>query len=312
MATMREDIVEVQKFIVGMKEAYARGENMMRWHRAAAEVQTNSTTAALIAYDLQAGSYVETALRSPGGNKRWCAQLADLIRPIIAESDTIVEVGVGEATTLCGVLKELKEFDPRAFGFDLSWSRVKTGQEWIDKGDNPARLFVADLFNIPLGNSSVDIVYTSHSLEPNGGKEQAAVSELLRVARKAVVLVEPIYELASDDAKARMASHGYARGLKGTALNLGAQVVRYELLKHTSNPLNPSGVVMLKKDPDDVEDKSSFWQCPVTGTPLEQCEDVYCAHEVGIAYPILRGVPLLRPEHAVVASKLCGGLERIA
>jgi ubiquinone/menaquinone biosynthesis C-methylase UbiE len=34
-----------------------------------------------------------------------------------------------------------------------------------------ADLVVADLFHIPFADNSVDVVYTSHSLEPNGGRE---------------------------------------------------------------------------------------------------------------------------------------------
>jgi hypothetical protein len=38
--------------------------------------------------------------------------------------------------------------------------------------------------------------------------------------------------------------------------------------------------------------------------PLEPQDDVFVAPEIGLAYPVLRGVPLLRPEHAVLASRL--------
>jgi hypothetical protein len=108
-------------------------------------------------------------------------------------------------------------------------------------------VFVGDLFRIPLADNSIDVIYTSHSLEPNVGREALAINELLRVARKVVVLVEPLYELAPENAKKRMAEHGYVRGLKTTAEKLGANVVEYGLLDICSNPLNPSGVVLIVK-----------------------------------------------------------------
>ena len=47
-------------------------------------------------------------------------QLADLIIPVLPKGGSLLEVGVGEATTLAGVLIELREKGTRAFGFDIS------------------------------------------------------------------------------------------------------------------------------------------------------------------------------------------------
>lgn len=98
--------------------------------------------------------------------------------------------------------------------------------------------------HIPLADNSIDVVYSSHSLEPNGGKEEAALQECLRVAKHAVVLIEPIYELSNQEAQARMRHRGYVRNLKAIAVSFGANVAEYRLLEPgvASNPLNPSGV----------------------------------------------------------------------
>lgn len=195
-----------------------------------------------------------------------------------------------------------------AFGFDLSWSRVNVARKWLEANQNPARLFVGDLFSIPLANDSIDVVYSSHSLEPNGGREYAALSECLRVARHKVILVEPLYELSPPEAQKRMQHHGYVRDLKEVSETLGAKVLRFELLPYCSNPLNPSGVIVLQKEPvSNIDDTArEQFQCPLTGAPLKHLGDVFYAEEVGLAYPVLRDVPLLRPEHAVVASLLGG------
>jgi hypothetical protein len=97
--------------ISGMRSAYARGENAMAYAREALRTHgvagRNQRLATLIAYDLQAGSYVEGARANPKEKQRWCRQLADLIGPVLPQGGSLLEVGVGEATTLAGVLAEL-------------------------------------------------------------------------------------------------------------------------------------------------------------------------------------------------------------
>ncbi|MDX9742172.1 MAG: class I SAM-dependent methyltransferase [Gammaproteobacteria bacterium] len=183
-----------------MRDAFARGENAMEYARCALGRNDNLSAATLIAYDLQAGAYVRHALSDPAGKQRWCAQLAGLVAPHLPVGGSVMEVGSGEATTLAGLLEALPHRPAAALGFDISWSRCAHGRGWLRQKAQQAELFVADLFHIRLADASVDVVYTSHSLELNGGREQAALQELLRMARRAVVLVEPLYELAGPEA----------------------------------------------------------------------------------------------------------------
>lgn len=302
---MNAETDDLRRLIVGMRRAYARGDNAMAYARANSMGDKNSVASTLVAYDLQAGNYVDEARRNPKYINGWCEQLADLLRPFVDEGDSILEVGVGEATTLAGVIKAVRRVDVGPMGFDVSWSRVKVAIEWITENAVNARLFVGDLFHIPLEDNSIDVIYTSHSLEPNGGRERAAIAELLRVARKAVVLVEPIYELANEQAKARMSEHGYVRGLKVTSEELGAKVVEYGLLDLCNNDLNPSGIVLLTKSyPSTSRSGRTRWQCPMTGVPMVDQTECFYAARTSIAYPVLRGIPLLRSAHAVIASQM--------
>ena len=299
---LRSDVTELGSLILGMRTAYARGENAMAYARQAAGTLANSPVTTLIAYDLQAGAYVADARADPEGRVRWCGQLAEIMSPYITEQSSILEVCCGEATTLAGVLKYLNNIPKHALGFDISWSRCAEGLGWLSENEVSAKLFVADLFDIPLEDDSVDVVYTSHSLEPNGGREEEAIRELMRIARRAVVLVEPIYELANTEAQSRMRTHGYVRGLKETAERLGASVSGYRLLDYTANPLNPSGLVLIEKESNEGGGEPA-WRCPLTHTPVSDLGDVFAATQSGLVYPVLRGIPMLRAEHAVVASK---------
>lgn len=294
----------LRQLVVGMRDAYYRGDNAMAYARAQNVENSNAVFSTLVAYDLQAGSYVEEARKNHMYLDDWCLQLSNLLKPYVKRGDSVLEVGVGEVTTLAGVVKTIDVVDIRPIGLDVSWSRINVAKNWVRQNAVSAQLFVGDLFHIPFASNSIDVVYTSHSLEPNGGSEERALAELMRVARKAVVLVEPIYELASEQARKRMKEHCYVRGLKDVAERLGAKVTKYELLDVCSNPLNPSGVVLIEK-PCSLECQDQIlWQCPLTNVPLKDCSDYFFAEETGIAFPVLRGIPLLRPEHAVIASLL--------
>ena len=159
-----------------------------------------------------------------------------------------------------------------------------------------------------LNNSAFFKFSTRGQPTPGYFNKSAAITELLRVARKTVVLVEPLYEMAPEFAQKRMAAQGYVRGLKSTVEKLGGvRVVEYGLLDVCDNLFNPSGVVLIVK-PDPVPGRGTkiggYWQCPLTGTSLVEHDEFFYAEQVGIAYPIMRGIPLLRAEHGVVASKI--------
>jgi SAM-dependent methyltransferase len=284
-----------------MRDAYKSGSNAMAAARERLEDDRNHILSTLIAYDLQAGSYTQEAAQMPAERSRWCEQVAALLRPFLEDGSSVLEVGCGEATTFRGVIEHLGRPDVRPLGFDLSWSRLRFARECLRGSSVQPDLFAADLFNIPLGDATVDVVYTSHSLEPNGGREVEALRELTRVARKAVVVIEPIYELASDAAQRRMAAHGYVRNLKAASEEVG-KVTTYELLPFNLEALNPSGVVVIELN-NDSNGTEVRWRCPVTGHRLVDHGDAFFAAEAGLAYPVLRNVPILLPHYAIIASR---------
>ncbi|MBF0282757.1 MAG: methyltransferase domain-containing protein [Zetaproteobacteria bacterium] len=304
---MKKSPDELRDVLIGMNVAFSRGENAMAWARKHTQQESNHLFSTLVAYDLQAGDYVKKTLKSYEENRQWCMQIADLLSPYLEMGSTLLEVGVGEATTLAGVMKELQPITVYGLGLDISWSRIHIAHSWCNEEALSAELFVGDMFNIPLEDDAVDVIYSSHSLEPNGGMEDLAIKELLRVARKVVVLVEPIFELASKEAQSRMAEHGYIRNLKSAAEKTDATIRDYRLLELTPNSLNPSGVLLLEKGEASQKEKSLHWKCPLTGGRLMNEGDVFFNDQFGIAYPILRGIPMLHVDHAIIASKLKKG-----
>lgn len=280
----------------------------MRLARRRGRSGRNSSQAILLAYDLQAGSYLRAYQKNPERYEKIYRQIAAFIlRGLSTQARkrfSLLEVGVGDGTTLRGVLSLLGKKVGKCLAFDLSWSRVNVARKWLGNRHAKVDLFVGTLFRMPLPNNSIDVVFSHHSLEPNGGREREALQECLRVARRCVVLIEPCYEKAGPAARRRMKYHGYVKNLAGNARKLGAKSTFHQLLAEPLNPLNPSSVLILKKfGTGQGRLKGLGMVCPITRTELTKNWGFLWSNKAKLAYPIFRGIPLLRPENAVIASR---------
>jgi uncharacterized protein YbaR (Trm112 family) len=286
-----------------LKALYDQGRNISAILREERGLPHNTPEIIEVAYDLQTGSYIE-GMKNEEMAKHKSEYAAEIARTILSlcRPGSVLEAGVGEATTLSGVLRSLGSL-VGSYGFDLSWSRVAYAEGWLyGQGIDNALLCVGDLLNVPFLDSSIDVVYTSHSIEPNGGSEESILRELYRVARRYLVLLEPGYELASDEARRRMERHGYCRNLKGTAEALGYQVLEHKLFPFTANPLNPTALTVIRKEAD-AEPPKKVLACPKFKTPLREVGGMLFSPEALTVYPIVGGIPCLRVENGIFASK---------
>lgn len=286
-----------------IKKIYERGENIIQHLKDDETSKNNTDEMIMISYDFQSGSYIKNVKENPEFNEKYTGAIAKVINKPCIKCDFILEVGVGEATTLANLVPKLKVNPKRIYGFDLAWSRVRYAIEYTKKRDiKDSFLFMGDLFNIPLADNSIDIVYTSHSVEPNGGREKEALLELMRVTKKYLILLEPAYEFASLEAVKRMEKHGYIKNLYYTAISLGLNVIEHRLFDVFSNPLNPTGLMVIEKDLENNQVVHNPLICPVTKTPLELVRNSYFTKEGLLVYPIIDGVPCLLKDNAVIAT----------
>ena len=280
-----------------IRDVYRRGENVLEFLNGP-DSGRNDWESIMISYDLQAGSYTRLAAETVEFTDRYTDAIAE-VWSRLGPWQSAMEIGVGEATRMLPLMAKIdSEGSREILGFDISWSRTRFARDNVEKAERAARLFVANLFEIPLANNSVDIVYTSHSLEPNGGREVEALTELCRVARRYVVLLEPCYEAASDEGKARMARHGYVRNLGQHARELGYEVIEDRPFGVSINPLNPTGltVIRISKSTSSATD----FICPITQTPLVRHGDVFFGPESGLLYPVIDGLPCLLESSATL------------
>ena len=258
---MREDLAKLKE----LKRLFDDGVNIIDW------LKNNSDTKNLvdhiaISYDLQAGNYIKKAKRYPEQRKERANVYSSIINAL-GKYQSILEVGIGEATTF-GHLLPLLSVDTSVVsgGFDISYSRIRYALKYLkDVGITHSGLFVGDLFNAPIQDSSIDVVYTNHTLEPNGGKEAEALIELYRITRKYLVLFEPSYELGNSDTKAFMQQHGYVKNLYSTSVKLGYKILEYKLLFEKDSIAmndNNTGLLIIEKKNNVVVFPNMLNTCP--------------------------------------------------
>jgi len=299
--------MEKNKMLNRIKELYKNGGNIIQYLKSLNENQAVSTEDILISYDFQAGVYTQRADINREVREQYCQNLANEIDDL-GSCESILEVGVGEASTIGNLLTRLKSVPKRIFGFDLSWSRIMYANKFMDAVSLPESSEVlfctGDLFNPPFADSAIDIVYTSHTLEPNGGMEKEALESLYRITNKYLIMLEPAYELAHEEAKTRMEKYGYVTKLYQTAIDLGYDIVKYDLFKPTFKDINPTGIMIIKKG--SIGPSKAALACPITKTELVELKGALYSENALLAYPILDNIPCLLPSNAIVASHFMG------
>jgi ubiquinone/menaquinone biosynthesis C-methylase UbiE len=285
-----------------IKELYEKGGNIIEYLRNDAGRNFNTVEDILISYDFQAGSYIKFVGENPAYIEAYTSALSKVFAQL-GSFESILEVGVGEATTLGHFIPKLENRRLKVYGFDISWSRIDCGRRYLDQIGINAGLFVADLFNIPMKDSSIDIVYTSHSVEPNGGREREAIRELYRVANRYLVLLEPTSEFANDDGKNRMKKNGYVQNLATVIKELNYDLIEYRPFDISANPMNTTGLYIVKKEADRSIDPDFNFCCPISKTPLKEYGDHFFSPESFISYPKIKGIPCLCPIYGILTSK---------
>jgi ubiquinone/menaquinone biosynthesis C-methylase UbiE/uncharacterized protein YbaR (Trm112 family) len=285
-----------------IKEFYEQGGNVINFLKNTNHnFAKNDIEAILISYDFQAGSYIKSVKENPDYIENYTSLLADILNTL--EGESLLEVGVGEATTLINLIPKLKISFDNFYGFDLSWSRIKYAQKYAKDKQPNKNIFLStgNLFCSPYADNSIDIVYTSHSIEPNGGRELDALKEIYRIAKNYVVLLEPCFELANEAAQNRMLSNGYVTNLYDTAKQLGYEILEYRLWDLASNPLNPTGLMIIRKN-GNKETVNDILACPITKSPMKLLKGSYYVEHSSLVYPVIDEVPCLLPENAIIAT----------
>lgn len=297
---------EKKLYINDLRQAYARNENITKLLSQYGSLERQEIIE--IAYDIQSGSYTKNALANPEQLQRYAHEIHDLCKEFIFEHDLILDCGAGELTTLSAVSQHLPEFT-RLLACDISLSRLHVGRSFAERvmRDDLAstlELFVADMGRMPLADSSVDVVFTSHALEPNHGREEILIRELLRISRRHLILFEPSWENSTESVRARMEEHGYVRELPRHIEEAGGRLISVKPLPHPLSPMNPTYCYIVEKSDKNVHQNNSVisFKCPKSGFSLQKRSNFWWSVEGGWAYPEIEKISCLRAKHGILMS----------
>lgn len=297
------------------KKAYKEGKNITELLRSQKNIGSNTSEIIETAYDLQAGSYIEHMLNNQEQSQAYLTELAFILEKHITKTDSLLDIGTGELTTLSHLINKLLKKPRKVFAFDTSWSRIYKGKNYAKEVMGAdyklLKLFVADINEIPLRDKSINITTSSHALEPNGGKLKELLSELFRITIDKLVLFEPCYEINTEEGKQRMERLGYIKNIDGIIKDLGGKLMEKIIIKNTTNPLNPTVCfiitpppVVKELSPQKDNNRGNVFSVPGTDMPLKKVEDYFFSNQVGLCYPTLKTIPILKSNAAILASAL--------
>lgn len=294
------------KTINELKQDYLEGRNITQIMREERNIDYNTQEIIETAYELQTGEYQKKWERKEFSElyEKFTKEIATTILNI-CNPKSILEAGVGEATTFTKVLQHLNIKDLKAFGFDISWSRTFFAKKLItEKEIENVNLCTGNLVDIPFLDNSIELVYTYHSIEPNGGKEENILKELYRVTKNYLVLFEPNYEGTNNENRKRMESLGYIKELENIINKLNYKIIYKDNFKNNLNDKNPTSIIVIEKNYSDINE-NNFFACPITKNRIvkDDIENVYFCPDSMVVYPIIKGIPCLRKENAILATK---------
>lgn len=295
--------------VLEAKSVYQKGENVTNYLRTKFGSEDNTSEIIEIAYDLQAGSYVENVKSNFDKADSYASELSNILNDNLESGDSMLDVGTGELTTLTIVLNKLNTELSDILAFDISWSRLSIGMKYHRenrKNKFSLTAFVADIKAIPLHEKCVDVVTSSHALEPNGKNLETLLLELFRVTKKKLVLFEPSYELNSAEGKVRMDKLGYIKNIEGTVSKLGGKVIDVVPIKHTLNLLNPTACYIIEPPRQIAKHLEAVTFCvPGTNYELETDGQYLFSKDTGLVFPVLDNIAVLKTSSAILATSKC-------
>ena len=100
-----------------------------------------------------------------------------------------------------------------------------------------------------------------------------------------------------------MDKYGYIKNLYKICKKLNCDILEYSLLDVHYESKNKTGIIVLKKKKSSKK-KNIRFKCLLTNNLLSKKKDFYYEDKVGIIYPIIKEIPILTDDKAIIAPKI--------
>jgi len=301
--------MSLNKFVdfIDLRRQYSDGVNIIEYltHKYSDILSREDIIS--ISYSLQSGSYTKQYSKKRHTIEYISSVFGDIINNDFTESRSILDCGCGEYSTTIDIFSKLLFVD-NFYVFDISLSRLLAGSSFCNNLVTEANISnidcssikasVSRLDQIPFNDNSVDILITSHVIEPNRGSEKKIIKELLRVAKHGVILHEPDYENSSKQQKERMDRHGYAVNIRGHIQDLGYNFDVINIDKHY-NPNNTASFTIIKKESNNTCDEIVYVD-PISKSKLVEKNNFLFSEKRGVLFPIYNRIPILVESQSIL------------
>lgn len=296
------------------KKAWSEGQNITAALRESQGTAQNTSEIIEIAYEMQSGTYTDYAKANEQALDKFTSEYSSLLEQFLEPRDCLLDIGSGELTTLSLVLSKLGKLPANIIATDISWSRLSEGSKFyrrfFDPIIHPISLVSCEMLALPFQTKSVDVTISNHALEPNGRDIRAIISELFRVTSRKLVLYEPYFEGSNRSVRRRMKQLGYFRGIERVVAELGGTVEQITPLRRSLSELNPTHCMVISppvcgvKNHLKAEVRKSEYSIPGTDYSLEYFDGFYHSQSIGLSFPVLRDIPILRLKNSIFSLSL--------
>ena len=123
------------------------------------------------------------------------------------------------------------------------------------------------------------------------------------MTQRYLILIEPDYDLFSDEQKKRMDEHGYCKYLYPYLCELGANILHYGPWGFDSNDLNKASIIIVEKSSVKLCASPNIeYVSPISLMPLMKGPHGFYCKEDGHLFPVVNDIPVLLKKNAILIS----------